>query len=257
VGTTRRGPGVRLAPRSIPTCVGTTTPPGHLQRICTVHPHVRGDYPHPAVEGQNLRRSIPTCVGTTPGGPLAATHRAVHPHVRGDYAEGGPTGGDGSGSAVHPHVRGDYGFDVIYVGFGPSPRAWGLHRLINIASSPTVHPHVRGDYCIEGPRKPRIGHRSIPTCVGTTRAYLGGARGTPSIPTCVGTTWAPPQERSPSAGPSPRAWGLRERFPPLGQPLIGLPVHPHVRGDYSISSRKGGGKWAESSVHPHVRGDYT
>ncbi len=173
---------------------------------------------------------------------------------------------------VHPHVRGDYGW----------PRPEGM-------SSVSVHPHVRGDYEMP-PHLEGAGHRSIPTCVGTTRRWTG----------CV---------RSMS-GPSPRAWGLQgvEREPLRGHrsiptcvgtttsswpPTGRSPVHPHVRGDYTTSTlRKAGvsgpsprawglrgGEAGEgrgrrsiptcvgtthlraqalqrAPVHPHVRGDY-
>ena len=152
--------------RSIPTCVGTTSPSPRPLSGTSVHPHVRGDYgwgrprappasgPSPRAWGLRLfqgtapgeGRSIPTCVGTTRFWNGSLSRATVHPHVRGDYGPGrrwpGPVP-------------------------GPSPRAWGLlpdalaglYELRSIPTCvgttpprahpphrPTVHPHVRGDY---------------------------------------------------------------------------------------------------------------
>ncbi len=192
----------------------------------SVHPHVRGDYPTltdyrgeawgpsprawglplavlqrhghegsiPTCVGTTARRcgrrptarSIPTCVGTTAHEEDGMTHVAVHPHVRGDY---------------------DVGRGHRLPSYGPSPRAWGLHRT---------------------PASSVSGCGSIPTCVGTTWTLSGFLSRLRSIPTCVGTTAIaavsairPPVHphvrgdyncRSTSSsgisGPSPRAWGL-------------------------------------------------
>src|SRR5699024_7270188 len=130
--------------RSIPTCVGPawswwTAPTHHA-----VHPHVRGACvgllvvvgaalgPSPRAWGLPWgcpavpvrKRSIPTCVGPATGSPTSSPRATVHPHVRGACAcrfrrcPGAP---------------------------GPSPRAWGLHRI--------------------GERRDGL-PRSIPTCVG-------------------------------------------------------------------------------------------
>ena len=86
VGTTARIILEKIAQdRSIPTCVGTTGWQRPCSRQSSVHPHVRGDYPHShhymaggpgpsprawGLLGKEVRReldqrSIPTCVGTT------------------------------------------------------------------------------------------------------------------------------------------------------------------------------------------------
>ena len=168
---------------------------------------------------------------------------------------------------------------------GPSPRAWGLQGGLG------------------GPQGP---DRAIPTCVGTTLApttttpsrlgpsprawglpgaLVGLRGGLRAIPTCVGTTAGPfPPSGHPhvrgdymggtpgtvaSAGPSPRAWGLRQRgdFHTGGERAIPTcvgttgrgtssrwqgPGHPHVRGDYKSSPQNS----TRPTGHPHVRGDY-
>ena len=174
--------------RSIPTCVGTTSPSRTVSWMRSVHPHVRGDYglpeeglvitlgPSPRAWGllgrpglrSVRRRSIPTCVGTTRTcTSCLCTPRGPSPRAWGlrcRSASGGvrrrsiPTcvGTTVSNDivpkmlTVHPHVRGDYPtpFPPRVGKRGPSPRAWGL-----------LH-------------RPHRGHRparSIPTCVGTTR----------------------------------------------------------------------------------------
>jgi len=215
-------------PRSIPTCVGTTEAASNPIIALTVHPHVRGDYrlclpsgdhqggPSPRAWGLLLAvlsvarrvRSIPTCVGTTLGMAEGFSLWTVHPHVRGDYIS--------RSSILHLHR-------------GPSPRAWGLRkRCSGILSMNTVHPHVRGDYVPHVPeQQPCAVHPHVRGDYRTMRcsnaasfgpsprawglhwqegAVVGTLR---SIPTCVGTT------RSTVLEPSP------------------MPVHPHVRGDYS------------------------
>ena len=170
-------------------------------------------------------RSIPTCVGLTRRTRSATQPHAVHPHVRGAHAA--------CSSAPSCHT-------------GPSPRAWGSQHK---------EPHSQ------------CGARSIPTCVGLTQATKVGGSAGRSIPTCVGLTssrsapwWSGPvhphvrgAHRADQGcchngrGPSPRAWGSRDRrghhrrrgrsIPTCvgltvvvhGGPFC-VPVHPHVRG---------------------------
>ena len=278
-----------LVDRSIPTCVGTTRPWCPPVHMWTGHPHVRGDYgqallapyadagPSPRAWGlrspeeaaRAWRRAIPTCVGTTGRAtPVAKERPGPSPRAWGLRRSSG--GWKGWARAIptcvgttrrglwrtpttsgHPHVRGDYSRPggKKTPGCGPSPRAWGLPV---------------------GRRCRSFGLRAIPTCVGTTGRgfprqgqdsghphvrgdYMGGAPGTVA-----------------SAGPSPRAWGLR---PPLPRDRAEAPGHPHVRGDYEAvlalppgafgpSPRAWGLRRcsarspAKTPGHPHVRGDY-
>jgi hypothetical protein len=219
--------------------------------------------------GDHGRRSTPTCVGRTYG------HRRIFP----EHPE-------------HPHVRGEDGLSAFKQrGWdGAPPRAWGGHPqrldLTNqVRSTPTCvgrtqsaaappspeseHPHVRGEdsrrrgapECLEGaPPRAWGGRFDFPLRGGDPR----------STPTCVGRT----QQR-------------------LGCAL-GLPEHPHVRGEDagtrffgSVSTGapprawgghlgRGGAGWHARSTptcvgrtaqwvrparcwaeHPHVRGEDT
>ena len=154
--------------------------------------------------------------------------------------------------SVHPHVRGDYCPCASAPAgcYGPSPRAWGLpHRRLPLF----------------------LGHRSIPTCVGTTpftwrpyphtavHPHVRGDYGLVLLPS--GSVFGPSPRawglrmrgESPSAsatGPSPRAWGLRTGF--LKGPGAGRSIPTCVgttRGPRASGLR--------GPVHPHVRGDYT
>ena len=136
-------------PRSIPTCVGFTSPAPNQARRQTVHPHVRGVYdrrippagfppgpsprawglPVEVVNGVTIRRSIPTCVGFThsPRNAALFVWRSIPTCV----------GFTSSRLMAACSQR------------GPSPRAWGLRVC------------VHGDNLVD---------RSIPTCVGFTIA---------------------------------------------------------------------------------------
>ena len=230
-----RGPGslparavCRTLPGSIPTGVGE--PPRSSRRPCSwrVHPHGRGGAavsftgsitswgPSPRAwgsrhldhDGRAGAGSIPTGVGEPcPGGHNSRIHR-VHPHGRGGAAR----------IAMMPTVI-----------TGPSPRAWGSHRLTD--------------------RRQRAGG-SIPTGVGEpinetdlhARHQVhphgrGGANKTAGIP-------------GSNQGPSPRAWGSPGSEPHdhvhagsiptgVGEPRLhqaadcGTRVHPHGRGGAS------------------------
>ena len=192
--------------RSIPTCVGLSPGPRESTPGDAVHPHVRGALapawisrrstagPSPRAWGSRgaafyrgeVGRSIPTCVGLS---------------VLRDY--------DPDGSAVHPHVRGALQQErtPCASSTGPSPRAWGSHRLGRARHRRNlVHPHVRGALgcgsCLRtrmrGP-SPRawgsrfgggVGHQNIPV-----HPHVRGALIPRSVPT------------NPLPGPSPRAWG--------------------------------------------------
>ncbi len=184
-----------------------------------------------------------------------------------------------------PHLRGHPGLGVLlptYVGLTPGAGP--------CSASPPVHPHVReahaagGDTSLDaagpsphawGSRPPRGGRvlpcRSIPTCVGLTRAlhHLAALeqRLNRSIPTCVGLTIAQASLTASSpvhphvrgahrtfsnplpehVGPSPRAWGSHPL--PLPRPGAARSIPTCV----GLTTRS----WSRVSrrpVHPHVRG---
>ena len=103
-GQRKTPPSCYVAPRTIPTCVGTTKSSSLRKRASKDHPHVRGDNirvaqvtklvvgPSPRAWGQlqmgsaaeKRQRTIPTCVGTTFSGAAGAARPTDHPHVRGD-----------------------------------------------------------------------------------------------------------------------------------------------------------------------------
>ena len=219
----------------------------------SVHPHVRGDGVFrfcisrsnsgspPRAWGRHAGafpevpdyRFTPTCVGTAGCACVYPTVGPVHPHVRGD---GGKRLVASELYTVHPHVRGD-GPRRMSLNASPTgspPRAWGrrvqapsplpflrftptcVGTALNLGSRhsiDTVHPHVRGD-------GPHISH----------------------------------QDRAHNGSP-PRAWGRRcpvgldevsHRFTPTcvgtavawARTFIVASVHPHVRGDGVLSSRR-------------------
>ncbi len=218
-------PRISGSSRAIPTCVGTTVIPSRKEGIPQGHPHVRGDYklvarresplagPSPRAWGLRLGgvevgqnpRAIPTCVGTTVGWHFQKASPAGHPHVRGDYLQRVNRGG----------ILG-----------GPSPRAWGLRKLLF---------------------PPRLPIRAIPTCVGTTCTPWGTplsvaghphVRGDyPAVEHCPAEQQGHPHVRGDypgrgrtekeGAGPSPRAWGLRA---PLGGRRSGCRAIPTCVG---------------------------
>ena len=150
----------------------------------------------------------------------------------------------------HPHVRGDYRTRtaILAAGYGPSPRAWGLHttdedvgqrsRAIptcvgttsssyHTTSAPSGHPHVRGDYV-------------------RLRAYSSGLIGpSPRAWGLLGLALVAFAED----GPSPRAWGLHGGGPGGGVGNRAIPTCVGTTGCSLAGRTKGTG-------HPHVRGDY-
>src|SRR5262245_22266255 len=95
---------------------------------------------------------------------------------------------------------------------GSPPHAWGI---------PGHRPGTRG------------AGRFTPTCVGNTCDPSGAACITLRFtPTCVGntTTWSAPALVL--SGSPPHAWGIRRAAP---SPAGGIPVHPHMRGEYIVS----------------------
>ena len=174
--------------RFIPTCVGNTekillpfsNKLGSSPRAWGIHP---GRQPPP-----HALRFIPTCVGNTGSTSYYVKVVTVHPHMRGEYPD--------------PQK-------FVAMATGSSPRAWGILRRMNGNRNvkrfiPTcvgntgaecphsgrrpVHPHVRGEY-VKQDRQKILLRRFIPTCVGNTPSQAG---------TC-----------GPTAGSSPRAWGIQ------------------------------------------------
>ena len=136
---------------------------------------------------------------------------------------------------VHPHARGAY-----------ASYSFPSHQCT------AVHPHVRGAYGTLGYSAEDVG-RFIPTCVGhTVRRVIHEFTKFGSSPRAWGIRISFPDAFGNRLGSSPRAWGipkddmieeLRERFIPtcVGHTLafhvshFQSPVHPHVRGAYTIS----------------------
>ncbi len=215
---------------------------------------------------RRVRRSIPTCVGLTATSVVHSATNQVHPHVRGAHLPAAAGVGDVD---------------------GPSPRAWGSHRGTDEhptvrRSIPTcvgltqhtphgqqedqVHPHVRGAHlpapeesaAMTGPSPRAWGsrgevlwpwgaRRSIPTCVGLTKAACPYRPAPPVHPHVRGAHHPGRGQIRGYGGPSPRAWGSPSACGPLSLPsrsiptCVGLtltataradaaPVHPHVRG---------------------------
>ncbi len=217
---------IRRIRRSIPTCVGLTEASACSPNGMPVHPHVRGAHtrspgmmqtvtgPSPRAWGSptlplhrvHPGRSIPTCVGLT----AAQIRRgSVHagPSPRAWGSRGSPPGGRAGGrsiptcvgltvwtwlravsSSVHPHVRGAHrpSRSPSTGASGPSPRAWGSHPR-------GVRPGLRG--------------RSIPTCVGLTRAPRRRPRWGTVHPHVRGAHDPYRGLYPDDDGPSPRAWG--------------------------------------------------
>ena len=117
---------------------------------------------------------------------------------------------------------------------GSSPRAWGIHFI---------------------QERVRILLRFIPTCVGNTMPPPLTASASPVHPHVRGEYEAHVGKSTAAAGSSPRAWGIpgeaeagsaEERFIPTcvgntrpsSVPSRHWPVHPHVRGEYLLSSSR-------------------
>ena len=236
-----------LGIRTIPTRVGIT----HRASLFCVgtsdHPHARGDYSDRARVSAVAHGPSPRAWGLlTAGDTGRARNRTIPTRV-------GITSSFGScpsRSPDHPHARGDY---IVIRGrsptaFGPSPRAWGLHRAARnhdpgARTIPTRvgitagryrqwalnsdHPHARGDYQVfkrvvlrlDGP-SPRAwglhawrnhrgaGQRTIPTRVGITQGLGNDPQAIADHPHARGDYVRQVRIRCRVAGPSPRAWGL-------------------------------------------------
>ena len=242
------GPWRVIPARTIPTCVGSTGLDPRSGAGGADHPHVRGEHmariwptmpssgPSPRAWGARWAgavalfqgRTIPTCVGSTtrPGGRQIPG--ADHPHVRGEHTSSS---------------------SKFWASVGPSPRAWGAHleqleilgvrrtiptcvgstpRAARNSGRPSDHPHVRGEHAltlsgvteVTGPSPRAWGahleqleilgvRRTIPTCVGSTRAEASGTAAQPDHPHVRGEHDPLVEDILMRDGPSPRAWGAR------------------------------------------------
>jgi len=119
------GAACRAGRRTIPTCVGSTSPSTSTAPSRSDHPHVRGEHdvadrrvsfrcgPSPRAWGARVptgprrrpARTIPTCVGSTGGLGVGGGGRSDHPHVRGEHRLGRQRQ---AGVPDHPHVRGEH-----------------------------------------------------------------------------------------------------------------------------------------------------
>ncbi len=253
-GPSPRAWGLRMAnpvgysgSRSIPTGVGTTTQYGTTVRGRTVHPHGRGDYFTTLNSGTFSTGPSPRAWGLRAPRRLGLGGKRSIPTGVGTTFSASPKR---SALAVHPHGRGDYASPRRPEGRGrgPSPRAWGLPRG---SSSPPPPP------------------RSIPTGVGTTSSFLGILNLRTVHPHGRGDYGLVNPTSTSIVGPSPRAWGLRERAPKMGPPrrsiptgvgtTTGLPSTAFWRRSIPTGV---GTTWPEArngkrgAVHPHGRGDY-
>ena len=174
--------------RTIPTRVGRTRVQGPPGQGSADHPHTRGENgmvgletdtvpgPSPHAWGEPWRRgmhglsrrTIPTRVGRTPTSHGRAERGADHPHTRGEN------------QIIH-----DRPLDVG----GPSPHAWGEHRIhhLRVHIGRTIPTRVGRTSCRRTRRSPRTDH---PHTRGENR-------------TC--SAWA-----AVLVGPSPHAWGEPE-----------------------------------------------
>ena len=116
----------------------------------------------------------------------------------------------------------------MLLGYGPSPRTWGLRRHST---------HISG------------GRRSIPTHVGFTRSGPLSHDIEAVHPHARGVYASRTLAYSVQRGPSPRTWGLRKRNHRPGRPIRSIPTHV----GFTPGSRQRPGLWP---VHPHARGVY-
>ncbi len=152
----------------------------------SVHPHMRGEHPHPSMRrgrhggssphawGTSLPRFsafpaprfIPTCVGNIYFGFEDIGHLiGSSPHAWGTFRTAHrthaalrfiptcvgnilPRIGWTITTTVHPHMRGEHGYALILaiVHPGSSPHAWGTLPRRRSRSLPAVHPHMRGEH---------------------------------------------------------------------------------------------------------------
>ena len=152
--------------------------------------HVVGSGPSPRVWG--IRKpetwivrafwSIPTRVGNTKPSPPRLHPTLVHPHACGEYALKRFTFGNN---------------------FGPSPRVWGILRLLDLFPSL---------------------FRSIPTRVGNTpEQFTSNPRGSVHPHAC-GEYLARSTQTGRWHGPSPRVWGILQHRHHFGNIRRSIPT---------------------------------
>ncbi len=209
---------------------------------------MRGDFERIAGGGVADARFTPACAGTSETLTNPPPHSAVHPRVRGDFAH----------RLACPCQRG-----------GSPPRARGLRWLGLVVD----------DLC-----------RFTPACAGTSDAADERAHVVPVHPRVRGDFAPHAAHCGWTAGSPPRARGLprssgssrgTRRFTPAcagtsgleGIRIASVPVHPRVRGDFTVMSWRIAAfygspprarglrigetmKFATQAVHPRVRGDF-
>ena len=245
--------------RFTPTCVGTMVVCHVVVGFNPVHPHMRGDNcgpcwtrrgssgspPHAWGQSRPGRlhgfdqRFTPTCVGTMCPGPRRARPITVHPHMRGDNRVGQAFRRSSSGSP--PHAWGQYVLQrPAQLALRFTPTCVGTIAPTRCRGWPSaVHPHMRGDNQLQ--RLGQLRYNGSPPHAWGQSNVLHAVTISPRFtPTCVGTI-------------SPSSVG----FSPS-------PVHPHMRGDNSMTRRSATAfsgspphAWGQSRISvqrpPHVR----
>ena len=149
--------------------------------VCTVHPHIHGEYCTYDIRSLADFRFTPTYMGNTLVAQCAQCNDTVHPHIHGEYLidvsvsmtfHGSPPHTWGIRStgnatvyadAVHPHIHGEY------------------CHFLNIMSQLAVHPHIHGEYLSN--LSPDIQYmRFTPTYMGNTCIAYPAATGIDGSP---------------------------------------------------------------------------
>ena len=156
-------------------------------------------------------RFIPTCVGNTRTRQRNGCADTVHPHMRGEYRSFARKLASWAGSSPHA-----WGIQKSTKSATPASRfiptcVGNTEKFAKRAYQRTVHPHMRGEYLV-GFQPVILRGGSSPHAWGI---HVRGRQGRPQnrfIPTCVGNT-----TRAAQSWPS-------------------LPVHPHMRGEYTVTA---------------------
>ena len=207
--------------------MGNTTLQNLLGATEPVHPHIRGEYTHPALRPQResgssphpwgiqqrhrdcakVDRFIPTSVGNTPPArpsylylrfiPTSVgnttirynplTRFPVHPHIRGEYPLYRPMR---LSLMVLSHIRGEYIDTKLWNGLTPAvhPHIRGEYeQATNSFSMRPVHPHIRGEYIPAILSTPPT-TGSSPHPWGILLGIIGEIQHIRFIPTSVGNT---------------------------------------------------------------------
>ena len=233
--------------RLIPTHVGNTHPPPAALRRDAVHPHACGEYEtlpislssatgsSPRVWGIRFRpgprpdapRFIPTRVGNTLRPERGQRHGSVHPHACGEYCPYRAALRTGAGSS--PRVWGiqlKAGYRIYRKRFIPT-RVGNTKNLCNRCVKTAVHPHACGEYnkapvpswsgggssprvwgILPGGSAERAHPRFIPTRVGNTLSMRIENCPASVHPHACGEYLSWMWKSKPTAGSSPRVWGI-------------------------------------------------